>query len=226
MPLASLCAQQLGMPHNCCKLFLQTLANMQYHIKTSNGISQDFYGTTTNKTMHGPGQGGRGSSAIWVIISSLIMTCINKTSLGSNFKNPYNSNDVFRQLITGFVDDITHWCSCASKNDDELLKEMTATAQKWEQLLYSTGGQLELTKCFFYLIRWITDKEGVSTMDLNCTPTITITDSSNKQNMVIQYKKCNESHKSLGVLEAPYHDTKHEYERLLTKIKNICSTNE
>ena len=35
------------------------------------------------------------------------------------------------------------------------------TAQWWEQLLFSTGGKLELTKCFYHPILWHFDDEGI-----------------------------------------------------------------
>ena len=76
MPLASLCSQQIGMPPSACKLFLKTLALTKYHIKTSHGISDSYYNTTNQTNIHGPGQGGRGSPAIWVAISSILMKCM------------------------------------------------------------------------------------------------------------------------------------------------------
>jgi restriction endonuclease Mrr len=59
MPLASIASQQIGMTKKACNLFLSTVSQMQYHIKTSAGISTDFYTSTANYTIHGPGQGGR-----------------------------------------------------------------------------------------------------------------------------------------------------------------------
>jgi hypothetical protein len=34
------------------------------------------------------------------------------------------------------------------------------SAQWWEQLLHATGGQLELPKCFYYLLHWVFDYES------------------------------------------------------------------
>lgn len=222
MNVASACSQQLGMPKSACNLFLNTLNNMKYFVKTANGVSTKYYTSSKQKTMHGPGQGGRGSPAVWVIISSLMMKCINQTAIGSTFINPFNNTENYKQRITGFVDDITHWCADNTLTSSEILDEMQKTAQKWEQLLTATGGKLELTKCFFYLITWIFDKEGVASINTNITPSITIEDSATHQSITIKHKKCNVPHKSLGVLESPIFSNKNEYERLLTKAHSFA----
>jgi hypothetical protein len=70
------------------------------------------------------------------------------------------------QLASGFVDDITHWNidmerSLTSGDNSEMIQtETTVAAQWWEELLYTTGGNLELTKCFYYQIVWEFDADG------------------------------------------------------------------
>lgn len=76
MPVTSLAAQQLGMPPKACDVFLNTPRQTKYHVKTAYGISERSYSSNDRRTIHGPGQGGRGSPAIWVAISSLIMHCL------------------------------------------------------------------------------------------------------------------------------------------------------
>ena len=88
MPLASLCSQQLGMPIQACELFLKTLSSMKYHVKTKHGISDGYYQTTNSHTIHGPGQGGRGSPAIWVAISSVLMHCMEEYTNGAAIASP------------------------------------------------------------------------------------------------------------------------------------------
>ena len=91
MPVASLAAQQIGMPTPACEIFLKTLNQIKYHVKTVHGVSENSYCTTNNQTIHGPGQGGRGSPSVWVIVSSLIMHCMTQKSNGFTITNPYRS---------------------------------------------------------------------------------------------------------------------------------------
>jgi hypothetical protein len=69
MLLASLVSQRGGMTKEACNIFLETLDQMKYHVKTALGISDEFYTTTETRNVHGPGQGGRGSPSIWVTIN-------------------------------------------------------------------------------------------------------------------------------------------------------------
>jgi hypothetical protein len=147
MLLASLASQRLGMPAKACKTFLTLLSQVQYKTRTSHGISDSTYGTTLEHTIHGPGQGGRASPAIWTVISSLILDCMKTKSNGLYLEDPYFQNTI-KQTSSGFVDDITHW----------------NTTQHWEQLLHSTGGKLALEKCLYYAIYWDFDDEGIPSM--------------------------------------------------------------
>ena len=59
MLLPSILAQRLGMPPQVCDLFLTTLSQIHYKTKTIHGISETSYTTSTDHTIHGPGQGSR-----------------------------------------------------------------------------------------------------------------------------------------------------------------------
>jgi hypothetical protein len=154
------------MTKNACNLFLSTLGQMKYHIKISAGISTDSYTTTDNYTIHGPGQGGRGSPCIWLVVSSLIMKVMkSKQKKGSAMSDPSQTINT-TQHITGFVDDITHWYSSMTplESSTDIQEHISYTAQLWTHLLSTTGGKLELQKCFSYLVSWTFDQEGIPRM--------------------------------------------------------------
>jgi hypothetical protein len=220
MPVASLAAQQLGMPTKACEVFLSTLSKIKYHVKTAYGISERSYSSNDKRTIHGPGQGGRGSPAIWVAISSLIMHCLQGKTNGFTITNPYDKSDKFTHWMTGFVDDVTHWCShCDSQYEEQAVRDLQETAQWWERLLHATGGKLELSKCFFYIIQWEFDVEGVPKMkspeDFNSQ--VMLFSSENEEGVIIPQKPCSESHKTLGVMECPEGCNSDEYNRLANK---------
>jgi ribonuclease HI len=229
MLVASLASQRAGMTKAACELFLSTLDKVQYHIKTNLGISEESYSTTEDRTVHGPGQGGRGSPGIWVTISCLIMECLQEKSNGIEISGP-EGDEIERIFSSGFVDDVTLWTGNmmrslqGNESAQGVLEEMETAAQWWEQLLFTTGGKLELSKCFFYLIYWVFNDEGEPRMlHPNEFPIpIEITDSETGRTYRIETKPCNQAHKTLGAMESPDSDYSQETERLTKKSEDFA----
>ena len=229
MLFASICSQRLGMDPKACKLFLKTLDSAHYHVKTNLGISKEYYATSKSHTIHGPGQGGRSSPGIWTMISCMLIACMRKKSEGANFSDPAREISVSR-VCSGFVDDITHIVNSFTKSlrDEESIEELThktqVAAQWWEELLNVTGGKLELQKCFFYLMYWKFDDEGVArlTTKTESNNTVSIRDSKTGDQVFIDRKDCDETHKTLGAMETPSGDYKAEISRLMSKSRAMA----
>jgi hypothetical protein len=221
---ASLIAQRLGMHPKACKLFIKTLRSVRYHVKTQMGISDGFYTTTDKATIHGPGQGGRGSPAVWVAECCLAMECMSARSSGMSLSDPYNEIETTK-IMSGFVDDTTHWINNFKKSLSEvehlteLIVQTKETAQWWEELLNTVGGKLELPKCFFYLVHWIFNDEGEPTIvnPILLPSDIELRDSETGNKATIATKSSYESHKTLGVMMNPAGTTKDEIDRLSIK---------
>ena len=224
MTVASLCSQQLGMPPAPCATFLTALSQMIYHIKTSFGVSNEHYSSTTDYTIHGPGQGGRGSPCVWLIISSLLMKCARMRTEGAKVINPFNKDDAAELFITGFVDDVTHWISNEQKDSIELIADVQRIAQWWEQLLNATGGKLALEKCFVYVMDWKFDINGNGRIipPIDIPVKVQLTDSETKEEYNIDYRSCDEYHRSLGVYYTPSGSNKEEFKRLLSKSRSYA----
>ena len=86
-----------------------------------------------------------------------------------------------------------------------MIYETTQTAQWWENLLWSTGGELELSKCFFYIMHWYFDEKGQPHLALQeqlqrmkCE--IQITESTTNRIADIKMLDCKTDHKTLGVI--------------------------
>lgn len=73
MTPAALSARRLGMTKKVCKVFLKTLEQAEYSIKTDFGTTDHGYSTSPEATIHGPGQGGKGSPAVWSVHSQRIL---------------------------------------------------------------------------------------------------------------------------------------------------------
>jgi Reverse transcriptase (RNA-dependent DNA polymerase) len=228
MLLASLIAQRYGMNQKAMELFLKTLASVKYHVKTKTGISESYYTTTEKHTIHGPGQGGRGSPAIWAIISCLLMECMPEQSTGIELIDPQLLT-IIKLYTSGFVDDVTLWIGNllrslkCNETPTMILEETAEAAQWWEALLHASGGKLELDKCFYYLVYWVFDEEGVPRLMAaeEYPTTVTIRDSATNKPVNITPKSSLEAHKTLGAMECPSGDNSAEVARLHEKAKGL-----
>jgi hypothetical protein len=228
MLLASLIAQRLGMDVKACTAFLKTLSLAKYSVKTAMGISDETYQTTEERTVHGPGQGGRASPGIWAIISCLIMECMPEGSTGITTIDPVLMT-VVKYFTSGFVDDVTLWIGNMARSlhggetPEMILEEAQQAIRWWEALLHSTGGKLELTKCFIYLQFWVYDEEGVArTLSPEEFPMkVVITDSETGAPIELDVRDCTQSHKTLGALECPSGNYNDEALRIREKSRGL-----
>mmetsp|Transcript_17189 Transcript_17189/g.28567 ORF Transcript_17189/g.28567 Transcript_17189/m.28567 type:complete len:92 (+) Transcript_17189:391-666(+) len=65
--------------------------------------------------------------------------------------------------LNAFVDDTELGINNFRDGPEELndmLDDFEAAAQKWEQLLFTSGGALELSKCSWYYLHWSWDIHG------------------------------------------------------------------
>lgn len=84
-----------------------------------------------------------------------------------------------------------------------LVHQLQEDTVLWSQLLEASGGKLELTKCFYYVLSWIFDKRGraipTSIADQQqLTAPITIPVSNDGDRIVILQKELSEAQKTLG----------------------------
>ena len=117
-----------------------------------------------------------------------------------------------QQPMSGFVDDTTIWVNNLHSNLhsplplQRLMTNTQQTAQWWEKLLHASGGKLELSKCFYYLIVWLFDDDGnpyLAQFEPSPLTAITLNDSSSTTHQQISLKQSTHSHKTLGVFENP-----------------------
>ena len=233
--LAMLCARQLGPPEHACKVTGSMLEKARYKIKTDLGISDEEYTRTEENMLHGVLQGGKASSFIWVIVSCLIMDIMKNSCNGITFIDPRLRMESNR-IMDGFVDDTTVWANQFREHaqsssttkfkeyDPKILAQaLQKEAQTWERLLHSTGGELELTKCFYYIAHWKWNPDGTARLALpkeRGGKIISITNSATGQEVKIEHTSCEESHRTLGVMKQPGKESHSELKRITEKTKN------
>jgi hypothetical protein len=139
------------------------------------------------------------------------------------FKSPAGDT-VVRFNMVGFVDDST--CITGGNPDDtleELLKKMKEDAQLWHDLLWCSGGKLELSKCGYHVIYYDFDDSGIPSM--RHSPGDSITLKNDQGDLIpIQSKNIYQTRINLGHAKSPKDTGKTELGRTLKKAVNIGAT--
>ena len=206
--LASLLNRKYGMHRRVTAVHATTLEEARFHLRTPTGISPKSYSHTLEFPIYGSGQGSGNSPAIWLFISSTICDIHQAISYGASFTTP-EGNESVRISMVGFVDD----CTC-TYNDFQpqteldyktMTQRMQSDAQTWNDLLWCTGGKLELNKCSFHALRFAFNPNG-SPRVIEDPPDepIFIKDSETNALVPIMPKSSLDPHKTLGHWKAPF----------------------
>jgi hypothetical protein len=122
---------------------------MEYHVRTIHGMSTNSF-SNANGWVLGTLQGSGASPAIWLAVFIAIANAFIKESPGPFGSDPRQFIQLYKSVEV-FVDDADLWHVLFGSDDFEsALATMQAMAQKWERLLFVSGGALGLPKCFWW----------------------------------------------------------------------------
>jgi len=205
--LASLINRKYGIHRKVVAIHASTLHQARFHLRTLSGISEQFYTHSIEFPVYGSGQGSGNSPGIWLFISSTLCDIHNNQSHGATFTNPDGTESVNISMV-GFVDDST-----GSYNDfrpqkelpfDTMMDNMQKDAQTWNDLLWCSGGKLELPKCSYHVLRFNFAPNGKPIADLTIPDKILqIRDAENGLLIPIPAKQADNPHKTLGHWKSP-----------------------
>jgi hypothetical protein len=137
------------------------------------------------------------------------------------FANPWG--DIFKeQNADSFVDDTSKGCNDAHLETAmpyaKMIANGQACAQIWEWILYSSGGALELKKCFWYLVhwQWVNGRPEMAP-NVSCPGMIALASGNVPNYTVIPRLEVWEARRTLGVRPAPDGNFQKEGEFLLNK---------
>jgi hypothetical protein len=126
--------------------------------------------------------------------------------------------------MVGFVDDSTCITGGGSNDSYSKLKAMmTEDAQLWHDLLWTTGGKLELPKCGYHIIYYDFNDSGIPEMRL--TPKNDCVTLKNDQGVEVKIngKNTYTPQKNLGHFKAPAGKRTTQCEKLAEKAKKLTS---
>jgi exonuclease III len=161
--LAAVVSQKFGVPSSVVLVNTKTLEHALYKLKTELGISETGYQHCTAYPIFGTGQGSGNSPIIWCFVSSILFDCYQERSNGAYYESP-DKMIKLRLSMVGFVDDSNGQTNLFLQNPQptasELVERMRDDAQLWSDLLWSSGGALELSKCSYQILHWEFGTDG------------------------------------------------------------------
>lgn len=208
--LSMITSQYFGISKKTALVQAKTLHKMQYRLRTAMGNSKKTYQHSPNTPIHGTGQGSCSSPSIWLMISSILMDCLSELSGGMIMIDVIDEKTI-QQWIDGFVDDTSLFSNILLSTDDSNIHHLTQQLQQdmiyWKELLKASGGKLELTKCFYYILSWKFDAEGHATPmtikeQRQYCDQICVSNGTEQDNIIIQQKEVSTAHKTLGCYKA------------------------
>ncbi len=211
--LANLIARRYGMSQEVCSIHGETLAKMKYFVSTALGISEGSYCNTTMTPVHGTGQGSCASPPVWLQICSVLFDCHEQLSTGAEFFAP-DRQTVVDNSMAGYVDDTK--CITNDMNQthphtvDELVATMQEDTQIWGDLLYTSGGALEIPKCNFYIMHWQFDESGLPRLDAKLDTTIQLNNGDRTESVSLRNDSVTQAHKTLGCWKSARRDQKRQ----------------
>jgi ribonuclease HI len=146
----------MGLPLPAASMHNLTHDHMTHQVRTLHGISAESYSATNDEPLEGSGQGSGGSPCIWNVISVTLTDAYSKFTKGIRIFDPLRTLCT-RIVAIFYVDDNTPGINDAEDATPEpegaMIQRAQTNAQSWANLLSGSGGALEPSKCFTYIVR-------------------------------------------------------------------------
>jgi hypothetical protein len=152
--VAILALRRLGVPRPALQSMIETIQEMEHHIRTSFGDSKSSYGPNpTGPPPQGILQGNGAGPATWTAITAVLVKCMKAEGFG------FDSWSVISQralslVCFGFIDDTDLILNSTDPtiSNQALIEKAQRELTTWEGLISATGGALAPEKSYWYLI--------------------------------------------------------------------------
>jgi hypothetical protein len=155
-PIAEVAARTHKVSRQSIHLMLTTMQLMEYFIKSGFGIAkeQTFSGSATVRLM-GLGQGSGAAPIGMRSMITLVDNAYKRLGHGMNAKYSLADRIVLLAAII-YVDDtdLLHWAKFYGVSDEAFMADIQRGVNDWGMLVQATGGSLEQSKSFWYLLSW------------------------------------------------------------------------
>ena len=222
--IASITSRQHKIHKKVVIVHATTLEEAKFRLKTTHNVSDEFYQHCQAYPIYGTGQGSGNSPIAWCFISSVLFFCHEQRAHGATFRSADGSL-IIRVTMLGFVDDTTCCTSLGLTEKptvSQLLQRLEYDAQLWHDLLWVSGGKLNIPKCSFHLISFSFQTDGTPIMISNIKDDITVRDSTGNH-LKIKYRPPTATHKTLGHFKAPMDDGHTTFDYLVKRGQTLTA---
>ena len=222
--VGNLASRSHGLHRNIAFVQGATLETVRYHLKTQLGVTDEHYQHCVIYPIYGTGQGSGNSPTIWLVVSSALFICYDARAFGARFETPDRSLtiDIYR---VGFVDDTTSYVnqfmSDTAPTPAFLISLLTHDSQLWSDLLWKSGGGLELPKCTYHFWYYSFMEDGCPFLiDGQVGPPVVLVTGDGLSTATVPHTSVYTAYKTLGCWKAPGGAQTKQYEILLTQCQN------
>lgn len=219
--IGNLASRSHGLHRQVALVQGRTLEEIRYHLKTQMGVTDEHYQHCSISPIYGTGQGSGNSPTIWLVVSSILFRCYSAKAYGASFETPDRSIriDIFR---VGFVDDtcgyVNRFLSDVPPTPADLIDLLKHDSQLWSDLLWKSGGALELPKCTYHFSYYKFATDG--TPFLQCGqvgPTVNLLTGDLKQTQTVPSSSVYKAYKTLGCYKSPSGAQQTQFQKLEEK---------
>jgi hypothetical protein len=233
--ISNVIARSMGLHKNIAEIHGSMLEQAVYRIKTQLGISQGYYSHTEEWPVFGTGQGSCASPPFWLLNCSAYLSIYQSCCYGAIYSNMDGTLKT-KVGMTSFVDNNNCNVNCRPAQEETLCARAEHDAQLWNNILCSSGGALEHSKCTYKYLRTKFTATGTPYFWAGSFGTqITIWDAAGKTTP-IEHSSAYHAYKTLGTFQAATKRQTIQYQMLqkkattlLTLLRNLalstCSAN-
>ncbi|KAI2490363.1 hypothetical protein MHU86_24203 [Fragilaria crotonensis] len=222
--LGMLASRKYGVPLEVTKSNARTLSTAEYRIRTELGLAPTGYRHHDSFPIYGTGQGSANSPGIWCMLSSALLDGYDQVAAPAQYTDSENTTEVSLGMIS-FVDDCNGQTNQFASDGstatvEKLFQQTQQNAQQWSDLLYASGGALELSKCSSHVLQWKFSLQGAPVLvpsHEEFQDVLHVRDRQTRETHKLHLLSVYDAHKTLGHYKAPVGNQLEQFRQLKRK---------
>jgi hypothetical protein len=235
--MALITYERMGLPRTASLFMYNLLKNMEFQLITGFGKSEISYLNNADPDKPGQGefQGSSSAAPIYTMNSDVFLSAYDKLGMGTTFIHPVTGIPT-TDKVAKYVDDKTQFLNCMGAQMKSTNPPTTTTqrlellhnegrnnTQIWADLLWISGGQQNLDKCFSYSIlpQYNFSSGQTITKPLTFPQPIKIINPATGSDHLMEQIHPSIAKRTLGVIMAPNASNKAQLKHTLIKARTF-----
>ena len=224
LSFSQICWVRLGLPIPSARFLFHLLWTAQYYVNTFHRTDKQYF-TNLLLIIFRVLQRSGLAPAIWLAVTVLLINTYNNEFHQQGIFDPTNTYQV-NKLLDAFVEDTNLWDIITHPTTTyDLTSRMQTQASFWSSILTATGGKLNMSKCFWYLLTWQWNENGQPTLNtIPETPSKIIFHDTEGTPHQIKRVEPKDALRTLGVHTSPSWSPHAELNATKTKLKQMIQS--